>query len=388
MKKPAFRVLPYTDPRYQFVVRGKVNGKWTRKYFESKAAAVGYANTQNVEMMNKGREGVEFPTSLRVMAQQCEVRLSEHGKTLADATNHYLAFLEATKRSCTATELVTELLQAKLDDGASDRYLGDLKYRLTRFASDFNGQLVATITGAQIDDWLRSLKVAPVTRNNFRRVLIVAFNYGKGRGYTDGKNPADTTAKAKQIKSPVGILTVEETQRLLDAATPETLPYLAIGAFAGLRSAELARLEWRDVDLGSRLIEVTARNAKLSARRLVKIEPNLAAWIGPSYALHGAKGGRVAPTNLRKRVEAVRRSAGLSEWKSNALRHSFGSYHLAKFNNADALALQMGNSREVIMEHYREVVKPKDAKRYWNVKPTTAKTGTKGAKVVPFRAVA
>jgi len=37
--------------------------------------------------------------------------------------------------------------------------------------------------------------------------------------------------------------------RLLAAATPDFLPSLAIGAFAGLRSAEIERLEWRTLTL-------------------------------------------------------------------------------------------------------------------------------------------
>ena len=40
--------------------------------------------------------------------------------------------------------------------------------------------------------------------------------------------------------------------RLLAAATPDFLPSLAIGAFVGLRSAEIERLEWKDIDLVAR----------------------------------------------------------------------------------------------------------------------------------------
>ena len=57
------------------------------------------------------------------------------------------------------------------------------------------------------------------------------------------------------------------------------------------------------------------------------------------------------------------------EWPSNALRHSFGSYHLARFNDAPALALQMGNSPAMIFKHYREVVRPQEAEKFWNIRP-------------------
>lgn len=73
---------------------------------------------------------------------------------------------------------------------------------------------------------------------------------------------------------------------------------------------------------------------------------------------------------MRKKLEADREKAGLLEnWPNNALRHSFGSYHLAQFKDAAALALQMGNSPSMIFKHYRELVKPKDAERYWGIGP-------------------
>ena len=70
-----------------------------------------------------------------------------------------------------------ELVAAKKADGASQRHLDDLRSRLTIFAKKFDGQMVATITSAQIDDWLRSLNVSPVTRNHYRRLIILAFNF-------------------------------------------------------------------------------------------------------------------------------------------------------------------------------------------------------------------
>ncbi|MDQ3253838.1 MAG: site-specific integrase, partial [Acidobacteriota bacterium] len=258
------------------------------------------------------------------------------------------------------------------------RYLSDLKHRLKRFSHDFNVQDVATLTSAQIDDWLRGLNVAPVTRNNFRRVLIVAFNFAKGRGYCL-TNPADTTAKAKIVDTPVRILTVKETTRLLNAATEATLPYFAIGAFAGLRSAELARLDWSEVDFDSELIEVTAVKSKTARRRFVKMQPNLIPWLAP-YRLHT---GSVLPLNARWKLESVRKAAQLfgESWPDNGLRHSFASYHLASFNSAAALALEMGHTgTDMIFGHYRELVKPKAAEAYWSIKPSQEA----GNKVVAF----
>jgi integrase len=313
---------------------------------------------------------------------ECAEKLQPFGVTIRDAVNFYLPHLHASNRTCTAAELVDELLKVKEADGASKRYLDDLRSRLKQFSDAFDGKSVAGMTAPQIDEWLRSLsnketgkRLSPVTRNNSRRVLITAFNFALGRGYCVG-NPAEQSAKAKEIASPVGILTVDQTARLLENATPELLPYIAIGAFAGLRSAELERLDWQEVDLGSGLIEVTASKAKSARRRFVKIQPNLARWLQP----HAQLSGNVTPSGYRVLLESARDAAGIAAWPQNALRHGFASYHLAQFNNAALLALELGHTNSnLVFQHYRQLVKPKQAERYWKIAPAVA-----GKKVVQF----
>ena len=59
-------------------------------------------------------------------------------------------------------------------------------------------------------------------------------------------NPFTGIAKVKSDDEPPEIFTVDELQKLLLVAPPELIPVLALGAFAGLRSAELVRLGWED----------------------------------------------------------------------------------------------------------------------------------------------
>ena len=96
--KPGYRVKPYNHERLKWVVRGKENGKWVRKFFEKKEEAKTYAETKNIELQNQGTEGASFPTKLRVMAQREQERLEPYGKTLTDAVDYYVKHLESTKR--------------------------------------------------------------------------------------------------------------------------------------------------------------------------------------------------------------------------------------------------------------------------------------------------
>jgi len=78
----------------------------------------------------------------------------------------------------------------------------------------------------------------------------------------------------------------------------------------------------------------------------------------------------ICPTNLYARLIVDRRAAGVSNWPANGLRHSFASYHLAAFRDPRELALEMGHTRsEITFRHYRELVRPAEAERFWKIAP-------------------
>jgi integrase len=349
-----YQAKPYRDenrPHLKFVVNYKQNGRRARSFFENEKVAKSFAQIKNNELLIGETDGAK--------------QLAEFGKTIADAIAFYLPHLHANNRPRKFRELVDELIPAKKSDGASARYLQDLRSRLGQFSTSFGERQVSEIQGHEIDDWLRHLNVSPVTRNNFRRVLRTAFNFAKARGYCVG-NPALSTAKAKEIEGIVGILTVAETARLLEASDTELVPFVSIGAFAGLRRAELERLDWSDVDLESGLIEVQAVKAKSARRRFIKIQSNLTKWLMPN----AGRRGKVTPQNYEKMLAQARLAAGIKRWPSNALRHGFASYYLARFNDAAALALELGHTDAgLVFQHYRQIVKPKDAERYWGITP-------------------
>ena len=160
MRQRKITVRKYTGhPKYRFVVNFREAGKRKRSFFETRAQANSFAAFNNAELKRNGVEGAEFPTSLRIMAQECASRLSEYKKagsdsslTIKDATDYLIAHLKASEKSCTAVKLVDELVRAKKADGASRRHLSDLHSRLNIFANKFDGRAVASITSAEIDD--------------------------------------------------------------------------------------------------------------------------------------------------------------------------------------------------------------------------------------------
>ena len=183
------------------------------------------------------------------------------------------------------------------------------------------------------------------------------------RGYAPG-NPMKEIEKPTSDSKP-GILTVEQTAKLLEVASPEILPYIAIGAFAGLRASEIERLDWREISFDEN--EIAVNSESKTGERHVDILPNLREWLLPVRKASGP----VAPENVRKYSEQARTTAGIKAWPNNALRHSFGSYHLKHFGDDGLTRLQMGHWRDstVLFASYRRAVTRRDATRYWDIRP-------------------
>ena len=263
-------------------------------------------------------------------------------------------------------ELVAEFLKLKESRGASERYLKDLRARLTRFAADCTKD-AGNVTVSDIQEWLDGLKLAPQNARNFRTVLHTLFQHAAVRSYCFD-NPVETV---ERVKVPNGgkieIFTPLEITKLLASAPADFLPCIALGAFAGLRAAEVERLEWRDIDLAGGFIHISSDNAKTRSRRLVPILPNLSHWLTP-YAKQSGLIWKSTANDLQDARAATVKASGV-KWKDNGCRHSFISYRLAEIQNAAQVALEAGNSPNVVFKHYRELVKPSAAKAWFAIAP-------------------
>ena len=199
------------------------------------------------------------------------------------------------------------------------------------------------------------------------RQIVSLFNFARRQKYM----PADLTLELSEISTPrkqhapIGIYTPDEMRAILSAADGPS-PALAIAAFAGLRLAEVSRLDWREVRLSEKLIVVGAENAKTAARRLGPISDNLAAWLTP----HVKRFGSLNPCDeqaenvgnaLGNRFERAAARAKVA-WKRNGFRHSYISYRVATLKDVPAVALECGNSPQVIsptIAHWQPTPKPR-----------------------------
>jgi integrase len=384
--KKGYTVKPYAHDRLKWVVRGKERGKYVRKFFETKLEAETYAQQKNTELMNLGREGAAFPIELRVMAQEAASELEPFGKTIRDAKDFFIQHLLRTKKSMPLLRVIDEVVATKIALGIKPRTMKTYRGYVKNFAADFPERDICSITTEEIESWLIRKFPNPVSRNNNRRVLVNLFNIAKKKKYVD-KNPVAEIGTASEPSSEVGILRPEQVASLLSHAEPEILPYFAIAAFAGIRPEELKKpaelatpnseLLWSDIKWKQGVIRVRAEVSKVGKARNVVIEPNLREWLEPY--MHAQ--GKVCTPSWLRLFRKTRREVGITSWPSDCLRHSFATYWLEKYKDAPRLALEMGNSVSVILEHYHKVLDdPADAERYWAIEPYKG-----GEKVVAFK---
>jgi integrase len=297
------------------------------------------------------------------------VKARQFNVPLVEAAKSYAESHDASLPDKTVEEVYQEMLAAKRRDGASEAYLHDLKTRLGHFSRDFKDSL-ANVTTADLDAWLRKLKLSPRSRNNHRRAIVGLFNFAKSAGYLnrDKKSAAEHTARARKTMEAIEVFSPADFAKLLTAADKVILPYFVLGGFCGLRTAEIMRLSWEDLRWPEKSIVIGAAIAKTRTRRLAPLTDTAAAWL----ANWKDKTGRVLPIKQPEhRVNDICKAAGVT-WKHNGLRHSFITYRLSQTKDAVRTAFEAGNSPQIIRSNYDAVVTEQEGKLWFSIMPETA----------------
>jgi integrase len=358
----------YKGKYYQlFTVAYRLNGKQLRKNFSRYKDAWSFAS-DTATALEKGRAQV---LSLSTADWQSYIAaknlLQPFGIPLHAAIEEYVAMRRRKKiTEKRVGDIVDELLKAKENAGLSDRYIETLRTYLLRFANSFQTNIGSVSTGA-IALWLDSLKIGPRSRNNVRQAVVTLFNFARRRGYL----PKGETTEAADVETvrdhdgEIAILTPAELSKLFRKSKPIYQLYFALAAFTGIRSAELLRLDWSEINFEKGHIEVKARKAKTATRRLVPIQPNLAKWLEPYRASKGKlfKSRRTVDSAIKfaKRLRIP--------WKANCLRHSYATYRLSIVPDAGRIALEMGNSPAKLFTNYRELDRHNHASEWFAIEP-------------------
>ena len=289
------------------------------------------------------------------------------GHSLTEAAKYYMKHYDPKRPRKPLRELAAEFTESRRASGVNDRYLRTLESTLKLLVETVKDKGLEDITTVELDEWISRRSVCNRSRNGYRGTLVAFGNFLKKRNYLPAAEPSvfEGMIEWKNEVNPVTTYTTEEMKNLLGEATVHLLPFFAIGAFAGLRTAEICRLDWKHIHFKRGFIECEAAMTKTRQRRLVPISENLRAWLEPI----APKSGPVIaysnfPTTFSRFLYLLK-----IDWKRNALRHSYISNRLALVPDTARVALECGNSPNVIFKNYRELVTPEEGKEWFNIFP-------------------
>lgn len=220
---------------------------------------------------------------------------------------------------------------------ASTRTVSAYHEALSR-AERLLGKELANVTEDDADFLMEAMEeLAPATRNHTIAALRGFYRWAIGSGRYKGSNPFDSITSAKVNRKLPRILTREQIEELLEAISSEKYRlFFSLMYFGGLRIAEVAKLESRNVSNGGMLI-----NGKGGKMRFVPLPKSVfeevVEWIenqgrrkyvfgsdvGKAYSNDAMQSLVYAYEQFRKAVNIV----GLpSDTRPHNLRHSSATH--------------------------------------------------------------
>lgn len=310
--------------------------------------------------------------------------------TLTEAVAAYIRDHGTRAAMPSTSSLVADYLSRAAKRGRSIEHRRHMATDLRRFAAahpDLRACLPETI-----EDYLHSLRTthsanvrgvirpagSPISlrfRDNVRDNIRALFRYAQDAGHL----PAGTTAPDRVPHLSTGpdihTYTPDQLARVCEwfhENAREFLPWVVLGAFAGMRSSEVLRLDWSALRWRAGIIAIESTVAKkVSTSRKTPILPPVAEWLRPWQHLTA---GQVVPGGKDRPIATARaamvKAFGWTHWTHNALRHSYASHRLVIRPDAAAVAIEMGTSPAMLRKNYNNPPDPADAAAYFQILPT------------------
>jgi len=387
-----FTVSEFTNPSGEIVFRvsGWLYGKRVRKNFSSQAEAE--AERQVLEVQRLQAEGGIRTAATRLTDDQLHEAESAF-RRLGDRKRSLLFYLDyalTNYREPEREKLVSDAVVAYLAARAKDHDRGLLStsakkqigWEMDAFKKRFGKESVAQITVQQLQPFLERAGASLKTFNNRRAIVHTFFRFAFLQDWVVGNPLAKLPHyRIAHRRGSAVTLTAQQCTELMahveTVADGKLVPFFALCLFAGirpsLRDGEIAKLrpEHIRLDTGSILIEPEV--SKVRMKRLVTIQPNLAAWLSAyPFAV-------IDPHSIEHYRKAITEKFGLTH---DVLRHTFISMHVAKFRSMGDAALQAGNSEAIIRKHYLDLKSKEEAERFFAIIPLRKAPAKTAAKVI------
>lgn len=344
-------------------------GAAVKKEFPDLDAAREWITEQVTQRKETG--AVTNTLSVSQLAEAIDAVKRLNGVSIIEAVTYYLKHAEPAGGIRTFREVGEEFLKSRKAMGVRPRTYVQYESYLRVLGEEFDDEPISQIKRSDLEDFFTESEWSARTRLNYMVTLSTIFGFALDRDYCPANHAAKIDRPILEDRPP-GILKIAQVLALLKAVQthePAMLAAVVIGLFAGLRRSELCSLDWSEVNLARGTIEVKGTKAKTRQRRIVHVCNSLKAWLTPLAKEAGPITVSTRDDVFGEHLRELVGKAEITNYPHNGIRHSFGSYHYELHRNEQLTASEMGNSPAVIFRHYRDLVSPADAKRYFAITP-------------------
>lgn len=354
-----------------------------RPTFATLEEAKNMAQLKRAEADRLGNHSLAFTDAMRMDALKALETLKPFGITLSQCANYFAKHETEVDYNESISALVDVFIENKKASGLREASIQGYKKTLRSFVEAFSDRAPQSITHLELDKFLSAWNHSPTSREHRHTSINTFFESLLNKG-TIEKNPMkriDKNAILTNRKQPhifnadITLMVIEQAANTAPEKTvewntssnrcsvqkakykiPVSQPsdlylYLAIGFFSGIRPSEILRLRWEDIDLNNKQVVISADQSKERKPRVVKIYPSLLQTLKEYTKNHAVDNSEMVITisenAIKYRRTKLMKTIGI-KWKQDVMRHTFATYHIAKFGT-DKTRRLLGHTVDKVM---------------------------------------
>ena len=342
-------------------------------YFSNRKSAVRFINRTQTDREQRGQDAFCISTKLRLEAADCSRRLEAVGASLTMAADFYLERAPIPGKDQKFDLACDAFIESRRAKKRRSRTIVQYESYRRITSEEFGKLAVREILREDLEDWVEEHPGWEArTQRNYIKFFCTLFNFVVKKGWRSD-NPAKLIELPNEEERPPGFLHPDQAAELLRQAywrARDLLPAIVTGLFGGPRRSELCQLLCSEMDVETRQIEIKGIKAKTRQRRIITINDLLLEWL----AFTGFPDSehltiKPSPDWFGEQLHELAVAAKIVPWPRNGLRHTFGTFHYAKYRNENSIASEMGNTPDVVFKNYRALVKEPLVSQFWDLTP-------------------
>ena len=316
-----------------------------------------------------GRRWTNLPPHERLSVSEILAEIRSAGLTLREVWDGYRKGSQVTTTGRqTLRQAIDLLVESKTNTNKRAGYVTNLRQYLDAWARGQEERSLASVTLDEIEAYVNKKESAGSRLTTINR-LSTLFSFAVRKGWIVANPLKRVERPTIEDKLPT-ILTDADTVKMLGhvhAKLPRLVPWISLALFAGLRPEEADQITWDKINLDAGTVLIDPSITKVRNARTVHLESVAVAWLKIGGDLPLPRVSR------RRALRKLRDFMGWEEWPKDVLRHTCASHWIALKKSYGAVAIEMGNSENILRKHYRAEVAQADCTKFWSLTPKSVK---------------